>query len=76
MRTYVIVNVSDLPSIDFSEVLETNIDTLVRNLDNTKAMLKYDGSMPSTITALSEKEGPYTRDEVITAMETSGDWVE
>lgn len=76
MRTYVIVNVSDLPSIDFSEVLETSIDTLVRNLDNTKAMLKYDGSMPSTITALSEKEGPYTRDEVITAMETSGDWVE
>ncbi len=76
MRTYVIVNVSDLPSIDFSEVLETSIDTLVRNLDNTKAMLKYDGSMPSTITALSEKEGPYTREEVITAMETSGDWVE
>ena len=76
MRTYVIVNVSDLPSIDFSEVLETSIDTLVRNLDNTKAMLKYDGSMPSSITALSEKEGPYTRDEVITAMETSGDWVE
>ena len=76
MRTYVIVNVSDLPSIDFSEVLETSIDTLVRNLDNTKAMLKYEGSMPSTITALSEKEGPYTRDEVITAMETSGDWVE
>lgn len=76
MRTYVIVNVSDLPSIDFSEVLETSIDTLVRNLDNTKAMLKYEGSMPSSITALSEKEGPYTRDEVITAMETSGDWVE
>lgn len=76
MRTYVIVNVSDLPSIDFSEVLETSIDTLVRNLDNTKAMLKYDGSMPSTITALSEKEGPYTREEVITVMETSGGWVE
>ena len=32
--------------------------------------------MPSTITALSEKEGPYTREEVITVMETSGGWVE
>ena len=71
MRTYVIVNTSDLSAIDFSEVLETNVDTLVRNLDNTKAILKYGGTMPGSISALSQIDGPYTKEELMTAIETS-----
>ena len=47
MRTYVIINSSDISSVDFSEVVETSADTLRYSLDGTKTFVKFDGNTPA-----------------------------
>jgi hypothetical protein len=63
-RRYVIINVSDIDSIDFAQVLETSRDTVRYRLDGVKAVLNYEGAMPATISALSPTPQVYTRDEI------------
>ena len=43
MRTYVIINSSDVSSVDFSKVSETSADTLRYSLDGTKTFVKFEG---------------------------------
>ena len=47
MRTYVIINSSDVDVVDFSKVLQTSEDTLRYSLDGTKTVLKFEGDTPS-----------------------------
>ena len=61
MRTYVIVNTSDLALLDYSQLLTTSAETTIRNVVGDKAIVKYIGDMPSTISSLSEKNIIYTR---------------
>jgi hypothetical protein len=63
-RNYVIFNVSELASIDFSQVLETSADTVRKSLDELQTFVKYDGEMPSSVVALTTKQGPYTHSEI------------
>jgi hypothetical protein len=61
-----IFNVSELSNIDFSEVLETSVDTVRKSVDETKTFVKWDGEIiPPSIDSLTTKEGPYTYDEMI-----------
>jgi hypothetical protein len=61
-----IFNVSELFNIDFSEVLETSVDTVRKSVDETKTFVKWDGEIiPSSIDSLMTKEGPYTYDEIV-----------
>ncbi len=39
--TYAIINIADLPSIDFSQVGETDETTIRKSLDNTQFVLKW-----------------------------------
>jgi len=55
MRTYVIVNTSDLTSLDYNELLTTSIETTILNVEGDKAIVKYEGNMPDTINALNDK---------------------
>mgnify|MGYP003140915404 CR=1 FL=1 len=60
-NTYIIFNVTELNKIDFSQILETSIDTIKYNVAETQTLVKYpSGSMPSSVQALTTKEGPYT----------------
>ena len=69
-----IFNVSELATVDFAQVLETSADTVRKSVDNTKTFVKWDGeTVPSTIEALTSKEGPYTYDE-IQAILSSEEW--
>jgi hypothetical protein len=43
-RKFMIFNVSELPLIDFSEILETSIDTVRKSVDGTKTFVKWDGN--------------------------------
>ena len=62
---YVIFDVSELNKIDFNQVLETSIDTVIYNIAGTKTIVKYVfGDMPSSIQALTTKEGPYSYTEI------------
>ena len=47
MKKYVIIEASEVSSIDFNDVLENSIETLVYNLDNTKTFVKFEGDTPS-----------------------------
>ena len=64
-RQFMIFNVSELPNINFSEVLETSQDTVRKSVDGTKTFVKWDGeSIPTSVDSLVTKEGPYTYDEI------------
>lgn len=64
-RKYVIFNVSELGSVNFDEVLETSADTVRKSLDETKTFVKFEGSMPSSISALTTKTQEYTHSEIL-----------
>ncbi len=70
-RQFMIFNVSELELIDFSQVLETSIDTVRKSVDETKTFVKWDGNIiPSSVDSLTTKEGPYTYEEMINILST------
>jgi len=70
-REFMIFNVSELPQIDFTQVLETSIDTVRKSVDKTKTFVKWDGeTIPSSVDLLTTKEGPYTYEEMLTILAT------
>ena len=70
-RQFMIFNVSELPNIDFTTVLETSEETVRKSVDETKTFVKWDGEMPECVSTLTTKEGPYTYDEILTILSTS-----
>ena len=72
-NTYMIFNVSELETIDFNQVLETSIDTVRKSTNQTKTFVKWnseDGTIPSSVEALTTKEGPYTYEEILAILAT------
>jgi hypothetical protein len=70
-REFIIFNVSELDQIDFTQVLETSIDTVRKSVDQTKTFVKWDGQeIPSSVQGLTTKEGPYTYDEILAILAT------
>ena len=70
-----IFNVSELPQIDFTQVQETSIDTVRKSVDQTKTFVKWDGEIPSSVSSLTTKEGPYTYDEMLVILSTE-EWTD
>lgn len=70
-RQFMIFHVSELPHINFTEVLETSSDTVRKSVDGTKTFVKWDGeSVPSSVDSLTTKDGPYTHEEILAIMAT------
>jgi hypothetical protein len=69
-REFMIFNVSELPNIDFTQVLETSEETVRKSVDQTKTFVKWDGEMPECVSTLTTKEGPYTYDEILVILST------
>ena len=68
-RQFMIFNVSELGTVDFTQVLETSQDTVRRSVDGTKTFVKWEGeTIPSSINSLTTKEGPYTYTEIKTIL--------
>jgi hypothetical protein len=75
-REFMIFNVSELPNVDFTQVLETSIDTVRKSVDETKTFVKWDGeAIPSSVEVLTTKEGPYTYDEILEILSTE-EWTD
>jgi len=73
-RKFIIFNVSELSNINFSEVLETSIDTIRKSVDETKTFVKWDSeTIPLSIDSLTTKEGPYTYSEMLSILD-SEEW--
>ncbi len=58
--TYVVVDISELNNIDYSQVLQTSSNTVRKNIEQTKFILKYDGQRPSTIQTLEANDKLFT----------------
>jgi hypothetical protein len=69
-RKFMIFNVSELPNINFTEVLETSEETVRKSVDGTKTFVKWDGTIPDCVNNLTTKEGPYTYEELLTILST------
>ena len=71
---YMIVLVSEVDQVDFSQVFETAPDTLRVSVDGLKTFFKWEGETPSSIEALTYKDGSYTHEEILNIL-NSPEWV-
>ena len=64
MRNYVIIDASEVPSVDFNNVLETSADTLRYNLAGSQTFVKFEGDTPSFL----EGKTANTHSEILTIL--------
>lgn len=77
-KTYVIANITELNNVDYSQVDQTSADTVRKNNDLNKFILKYEGSTPTTIQmidtngSLFEYDGSkyFTHEQILNIMST------
>jgi len=74
-HTYVILNTTEITDedsvIDFSQLLNRDATMLRYSLDDSKAIVKYDGNQPSFLNGKTT----YTHQEILVEMATSA-WSE
>lgn len=58
--TYVIADVSEVNNVNYSQVLQTSAQTVRKNIEQTRFVLKYDGDKPSTIQDLDNNGKLFT----------------
>ena len=71
MRNYVIIDASEVSSVDFNQVLETSADTLRYNLAGTQTFVKFEGDTPSFLAGKTVN----THSEMLTILSGS-DWTD
>jgi len=64
MRTYVIIDASEVGSVDFDQVAETSADTLRYSIDGTKTFVKYEGTQPFFLLGKTE----YNQEEILSIL--------
>jgi hypothetical protein len=74
-RDFMIFDTSETGSIDFNDVAETSVDTLRLNVSGSRTFVKWDGDIPTSVSSLTTKEGPYTYTEIMTIL-TGSEWVD
>lgn len=74
-RHYVVFDLSEVGTIDFSEVMETSADTLRKNLADTQSFVKYEGDQPPSVVALTTRSQEYSHEEIVTLLGGS-DWTD
>ena len=71
-RHWVIIPVTELVNVDFSQVCETSIDTVRTSVDGTQTFVKWDGStMPDTVVNLANKSETYSHEEILDILATA-----
>jgi hypothetical protein len=69
-RHWVIIPVTELENVDFSEVCETSSDTVRKSVDETQTFIKWDGDVPATVTALVNKSETYGHEAILAILAT------
>ena len=64
-RSYVIINTSEISSVDFNQVMESS-DSLRYSIDGSKTFVKYEGEQPSFLNGKQE----YTHSEILAILAT------
>ena len=68
-RKYVIINASEVGTVDFSQVIETSANTLRYSLDDSKTFVKFEGSTPSFLSGKTQ----YNHSQICTVLD-GADW--
>lgn len=69
-RRYVVIPVSEIVNVDFTQVLETAPNTCRYSVDGDKTFVKYDGEQPSSISSIVGKSQEYTHEEILAVLAT------
>ena len=69
-RNYLILSTTEIPLINFNEVLETSAETLRVSIDGSKTFIKWEETTPLFVDFLTTKEGPYTHLEILKILST------
>lgn len=64
MRTYCIINSSEVSSVNFDQILQADADKLRYSLDGTKTIVKYEGTQPSFLNGKTE----YNHEEILSIL--------
>ena len=72
-RNFVIFDVTEIPLIDFTTVLETSADTLRLSIDGSQTFVKWEGDEPACISLLTTKSQVYTYEEILNIL-AGPDW--
>ena len=68
---YIIIEASDVGSLDFDEITQSNLDTLRYSVDKSKAIVSFKGDTPSFL----EGKTQYTHAEIRAIVsDVNGDW--
>ena len=70
-RKYVIINASEVSSVDFSQVNETSASTLRYSNDDSQTFVKFDGDTPSFLSGKTQ----YNHSQIRTILDGT-DWTE
>jgi len=70
-RKYVIIESSEVSSVNFAEVMETSADTLRYSLDDSKTFVKFEGNTPSFLDGKTQ----YAHSEILNILNGS-EWAE
>ena len=73
--TYAIINIADLPNIDFSQVGETDENTIRKSLDETQFVLKWNTEPTFIADGTVVPVQTLTHDEALALM-ASAEWSE
>ena len=68
-RKYVIIDASEVGTVDFSQVIDTSAGTLRYSLDDSQTFVKFDGDTPSFLNGKTS----YTHSEIRTIL-AGEDW--
>ena len=66
-RKWIIINVSDITDDMISNAIQTSSDTLRKTLDDSKAILKWEGDTPSCFDGLTT----YSHSQILTELAKS-----
>ena len=74
-RQYLIFKTDELNKVDFTQVLETSVETVRKSVDETKTFIKWENDQPSFINEFTYSEGPYTHSEMLEILSTE-EWTQ
>lgn len=75
-RNYVIFSVTELDKIDFTQVLESSVDTVRKSVDSTLTFVKWNGpDVPECVQELETKSEYLNHEEMLELLSTDP-WVD
>ena len=70
MENYTIINATDLNTVDFITVKTSSSQTSRKSIDESKAVIKFDGDLPLSLQTLIPTPTLYSFEEIQTIMNT------